>query len=70
MLAGSADAAASYTLPAGALEAGESYSWRVRISDSDDWVDVENRSQSDWQPLTMAAVLDHPAMPVVNSRSL
>ena len=36
----------------------KSYSWRVRVGDSDDWVAVENRSQCDWQPFTMAGTLE------------
>ena len=56
----------SYTVPAGKLMPGQMYSWRVRVSDSSDWLATENRSQSDWQPFIMAPTLDHPAMPVVD----
>jgi len=39
----------SYTVPSGVLKEGQTYRWRVRITDSDDWVNVQNRSHSVWQ---------------------
>jgi len=39
----------SHTVPIDVLKTGQTYRWRVRISDSDDWVNVQNRSNSDWQ---------------------
>ena len=56
----------SFVLPQGYLLPGESYSWRVRVSDSGDWITVENRSHSHWQPFTMAATLSHPAPPALD----
>jgi hypothetical protein len=56
----------SFVIQPGLLQPGQSYEWRVRVCDGDNWVAVENRSQSDWQPFTMAAMLDHPATPVVD----
>jgi len=44
----------SNLVPSGILWSGESYYWRVRVTDSGNWVDVENRSHSAWQPFTMA----------------
>jgi hypothetical protein len=44
----------SHLVPSGILWNGQSYSWRVRVTDSGNWVDVENRSHSAWQPFTMA----------------
>ena len=32
------------------LNPGQTYYWRVRVSDSDDFVKVQNRSQTDWEP--------------------
>lgn len=40
---------ASHTVPNGVLKQGQTYRWRLRITDSDDWVNVQNRSQSGWQ---------------------
>jgi adenine deaminase len=39
----------SHTVPDGVLKDGQSYRWRVRITDSDNWVNVQNRSHSEWQ---------------------
>jgi len=39
----------SHTVPIDVLKSGQTYRWRVRISDSDDWVNIQNRSNSDWQ---------------------
>ena len=39
----------SHTVPDGVLEGGQAYRWRVRITDSDNWVNVQNRSHSGWQ---------------------
>ena len=38
----------SHTVPRGVLKQGQTYRWRLRIADSDDWVNVQNRSQSGW----------------------
>ena len=39
----------SHTVPGGVLKEGQTYRWRVRITDSDNWVSVQNRSHSGWQ---------------------
>jgi imidazolonepropionase-like amidohydrolase len=39
----------SHTAPIDVLKSGQTYRWRVRIADSDDWVNVQNRSNSEWQ---------------------
>ncbi len=39
----------SHTVPSGVLKEGQTYRWRIRITDSDDWVNVQNRSNSGWQ---------------------
>jgi len=39
----------SHTVPSGVLKKGQTYRWRIRITDSDDWVNVQNRSNSGWQ---------------------
>ena len=48
----------SYAVPPGTLRSGESYIWRVRVTDSGNWVAVENRSHSAWQPFTAQYILD------------
>ncbi len=52
-----------FTVPAGKLSAGTNYEYRVRATDSSDWLDVQNRSQSAWIPFSMAASLDHASTP-------
>jgi hypothetical protein len=39
----------SHTVPHGVLKEGQAYRWRVRITDGDNWVNVQNRSHSGWQ---------------------
>jgi len=43
----------SHTVPDGQLVIGESYYWRVRVTDADNWVGVQNRSYSDWLMFTV-----------------
>ena len=38
----------SHTVPSGVLESGHTYRWRIRIADSDDWLNIQNRSHSEW----------------------
>jgi hypothetical protein len=33
----------SHTVPAGILKPGEKYRWRVRVSDSGNWLEEQNR---------------------------
>ena len=39
----------SPTVPIDVLKSGQTYRWRIRTSDSDDWVNIQNRSNSEWQ---------------------
>ena len=39
----------SHTVPDGVLKEDQAYRWRVRITDGDNWVNVQNRSHSGWQ---------------------
>ncbi len=52
-----------YTVPAGKLAAGRNYEYRVRATDSSNWLDVQNRSHSAWVPFSMAADLNHASAP-------
>ena len=52
-----------FTVPDGKLTAGSDYEYRVRATDSNDWLDVQNHSQSAWIPFSMAANLDHANPP-------
>jgi hypothetical protein len=38
----------SHTVPRGVLKSGQTYRWRIRIADSDDWLNIQNRSHSGW----------------------
>ena len=44
----------SHTVPGGVLIAGQTYRWRIVVSDSDNWIKVENQSHSKWIRFTMA----------------
>ena len=39
----------SHTVPKGFLKSGQSYRWRIRITDDDNWEKVQNRSHCAWQ---------------------
>ena len=39
----------SHKIIAGVLKKGQSYRWRLRVTDSDDWLNVQNRSHTGWQ---------------------
>ena len=56
----------SYTIPEGILTPGETYERRVRVTDSSHWVEVQNRSHSDWVPFTMADTLSHSSVPAID----
>ena len=38
----------SVRIPPDILKPGMTYQWRVRVADAPDWVDINNRSQSQW----------------------
>jgi len=57
-------------VPDGILQPGQTYEWRVRVSDSDDWIKVQNRSNSGWQTIIMANPLSHLSKPAVAPDSL
>ncbi|UCE50896.1 MAG: amidohydrolase family protein [Desulfobacterales bacterium] len=44
----------SYTVPEGFLKPGKSYQWQLRVPDNDDWVEMQNRSDSKWLTFKMA----------------
>jgi len=44
----------SHKVPYGVLTPGQSYVWRIRVADSDNWVSVQNRSHSVWKSFTLA----------------
>jgi len=48
------------------LNPGQTYYWRVRVSDSDDFVKVQNRSQTDWIPFTVVGSPTHSAIPAID----
>jgi imidazolonepropionase-like amidohydrolase len=44
----------SYTVPEGFLKPGKSYQWQLRVRDNDDWIEMQNRSNSEWLTFKMA----------------
>ena len=48
----------SHTVPVGELVPGKSYTWRVRVADRSDWVEVQNLTWSDRLNFTMAQTLE------------
>jgi CubicO group peptidase (beta-lactamase class C family) len=47
----------SHTVPEGILKPGKEYMWRVRAVDSSDWIQIQNRSHSQWRRFRMGESL-------------
>jgi len=43
----------SHTVPVDKLVPGQSYLWRVRVADSSEWVQIQNRATSKWLKVTV-----------------
>ena len=56
----------SAVVPQWKLNPGQTYYWRVRVTDSDNWVDIQNRANSAWVEFTMADTLSHDATPALD----
>jgi hypothetical protein len=48
----------SYTVPEGFLKPGKTYQWQVRVRDNDDWIEMQNRVNSEWLTFKMAGATD------------
>lgn len=48
----------THTIPEGTLQPGQTYLYSVRVIDSDDWVEIQNRSESQTLTFTMSEVLE------------
>jgi hypothetical protein len=46
------------TVPEGVLKPGQTYRYRVRVLDNAGWVEMQNRSDSDWVTIEMAEELE------------
>ena len=53
-------------VPEGRLQPGQTYQWRVRVTDSADWGAVQNRANSAWVNFIVAEDLHHSAKPAIN----
>ncbi len=56
----------SAVVPQWKLNPGQTYYWRVRVTDSDNWADIQNRANSAWVEFTMADTLSHDATPALD----
>jgi hypothetical protein len=45
------------------LEAGQTYEWRIRVTDDPDWKAMQNRANVGWQSFIMGSSLNHAATP-------
>jgi hypothetical protein len=54
------------SVPQGRLTPGETYQWRVRVTDSSDWLEVQNRANSEWTTFSVADTLTHNAPPALD----
>jgi CubicO group peptidase (beta-lactamase class C family) len=43
--------------PSNILKAGQTYRWRVRVADGANWIELNNRSQNQWQQITVSQTL-------------
>jgi len=43
--------------PASILKPGQIYRWRVQVADGTNWIELNNRSQTQWQQITIAQTL-------------
>lgn len=48
------------------LEPGKQYQYRIRAMDDSDWIQVDNRSQTEWIAFTMDNILTHAAVPALD----
>jgi imidazolonepropionase-like amidohydrolase len=48
----------SYTVPEGFLKPGKTYQWQLRVRDNDDWIEMQNRVNSEWLTFKMAGKTD------------
>ena len=48
----------SHTIPIGTLKAGETYKWRVQVTDSYNWERGQNRTNSEWMTFKVAETLE------------
>ena len=48
----------SDTVAEGILKPGQTYQYRVRITDSEDWVEMQNRSECQWLTFSMSETLE------------
>ena len=47
----------SHTVQEGVLKPGQIYRYKIRVMDNSSWIDIQNRSDSDWVTIKMAEVL-------------
>jgi hypothetical protein len=48
----------SHKVSDGVLKPGKTYLWMVRVLDSPDWLEIQNRSESEWLTFKMAEVME------------
>jgi hypothetical protein len=47
----------SHTVAEGILQPGQIYKYKVRVTDNEDWVEMQNRSESQWLTFSMSETL-------------
>ena len=62
---GRSEGMTSCAIPEGRLLPGDTYQWRVRITDSNNYVEVQNRANSQYTAFTMANPLSHSTPPAI-----
>jgi hypothetical protein len=53
-------------VPESKLQPGVQYQYRIRAMDESDWIQVDNRSHTDWKTFTMDNSLGHSSVPAID----
>jgi hypothetical protein len=48
----------SHTVSEDILKPGQTYKYKVRVTDNKDWVEMQNRSESQWLTFSMSETLE------------
>jgi hypothetical protein len=48
----------SHTVSEGILKPGQTYQYKLRITDNEDWVEMQNRSENQWLTFSMSETLE------------
>jgi hypothetical protein len=53
-------------VPESKLQPGTQYQYRIRAMDDSNWIQIDNRSHTEWTPFTMDNFLGHSSVPAID----